>query len=322
MSQLWGTDTLGGFMYSDELSDVLRTALQPMVRFRQFCDVKEGKNEGKGDQLYWNVYSDVADDGDELVETNAMPETNFTVRQESLTVTEFGNSVPFTMKLDNLSKHSVTEVIHKVLKNDARKTLDRAAHAQFELAPTVITPAETSTPGTGDSTTDVVFTDAIPPAAPVIPAQNDAAMTKEHVKAISDGLKERNVIPFDGEHYGCIARPSTYRPFKDQLEQVYQYVDQGFGIIYNGEYGRYEGIRFIEQTNIASEGWANGKSDAAYFFGLDTVAEGIVIPEEIRGKIPTDYGRSKGVAWYYLGGFGICHTDPANARIFKWASDE
>lgn len=32
--QLWQTDTLGGYMYSDELSDVLRTALQPMVRFR------------------------------------------------------------------------------------------------------------------------------------------------------------------------------------------------------------------------------------------------------------------------------------------------
>jgi hypothetical protein len=33
--------------------------------------------------------------------------------------------------------------------------------------------------------------------------------------------------------------------------------------------------------------------------------EGITIPEEMRAKIPTDYGRSKGVAYYYLGGFGI-----------------
>ena len=29
----------------------------------------------------------------------------------------------------------------------------------------------------------------------------------------------------------------------------------------------------------------------------DTVAEAIAIPEEMRGKIPTDFGRSKGVAW-------------------------
>ena len=52
----------------------------------------------------------------------------------------------------------------------------------------------------------------------------------------------------------------------------------------------------------------------------DTVAEGIAIPEEIRGKIPTDYGRSKGVAWYYLGGFGIVHLQAAEGRILKWDS--
>jgi len=44
------------------------------------------------------------------------------------------------------------------------------------------------------------------------------------------------------------------------------------------------------------------------------------VPEEMRGKIPSDYGRSKGVAWYYLGGFGIVHTLASNARIVKWDS--
>jgi hypothetical protein len=91
-------------------------------------------------------------------------------------------------------------------------------------------------------------------------------------------------------------------------------------MILNGEVGRYEGVRFIEQTNIASEGWTNAKSDAVFFFGEDTVAEAIVVPEEIRGKIPTDYGRSKGIMWYYLGGFGLVHTVAAQARIIKWDS--
>jgi len=50
------------------------------------------------------------------------------------------------------------------------------------------------------------------------------------------------------------------------------------------------------------------------------VAEAVCVPEEMRGKIPTDYGRSKGVAWYYLGGFGIVHTNVAQTRIIKWAS--
>ena len=50
------------------------------------------------------------------------------------------------------------------------------------------------------------------------------------------------------------------------------------------------------------------------------MAEAIAVPEEMRGKIPTDYGRSKGIAWYYLGGFGIVHTTAINTRIVKWDS--
>ena len=119
--QVWATDTLGGFMYSDELSDYLRTELQPLSRFRQFCDIKEGKGHGKGELFNWNIYSDVEDDGSTLQETSAMPETNFTITQGTLTVTEYGNSVPFTKKLDDLSRHPVKEVINKVLKKRCSK---------------------------------------------------------------------------------------------------------------------------------------------------------------------------------------------------------
>ena len=91
-------------------------------------------------------------------------------------------------------------------------------------------------------------------------------------------------------------------------------------MILNGEIGRYESMRFVEQTNIAKAGFAKASSNWAFFFGQDTVAEGISVPEEMRGKIPTDFGRSKGVAWYYLGGFGIVHTVAANSRIVKWDS--
>ena len=91
-------------------------------------------------------------------------------------------------------------------------------------------------------------------------------------------------------------------------------------MIINGEIGRYENVRFVEQTNIAKAGFTNALSNWAYFFGADTVAEGIAVPEEMRGKIPGDYGRSRGVAWYYVGGFGLVHTAAAQARIVKWDS--
>ena len=276
--QVWAVAADGGHMYSDQLSSVLRTALQPLARFRQFTDIQEGKGQSAGDKLYWNVYSDLAVPGGSIAENVTIPETKFTIRQESLTVTEYANSVPFTQKLDDLSKHSVTNVINKVLKHDARKTLDSAAHVEFDKTPLTVGPGGVA----GVSLTDVVL------EVGGATITNDAPLTTDHVKKISDIMKERNITPFDGEHFCAIARPAAYRPFKDELEDIYKYVDQGFGLIFNGEIGRYEGIRFTEQTNVASEGWASGKSDAVYFFGADTVAEGIVIPEEIRGAIPTD----------------------------------
>ena len=60
--QIWVTANLGGYMYSDQLSNVLRYAVQPMVKFRQFADIKDAavQGKGKGDTFHWNVYSDVA----------------------------------------------------------------------------------------------------------------------------------------------------------------------------------------------------------------------------------------------------------------------
>lgn len=310
--QVWGTDNLGGYMYSDELSDVLRMALQPMLRFRQMCDAKDATNKGlnAGDEYNWNVYSKVATKGAALAEGSTMPETNYTITRASLTVTEYGNSVPYTGKLDALSKHPVEEIIRKVLKNDANQAIEDAAYAQFALTPLTVTPASA-----GASTTDIVVETTGTPTA-----TNNAALTKEHVKKIVDEMKERDIAAFDGGDYYSIGRPRTFRAFKDQLEGIKVYVDQGFTMVMQGEIGRYESCRFVEQTGIASQAWSNAKSDEAYFFGEDTVAEAIVIPEEIRGKIPDDYGRGKGVAWYALLGFGICHSAAAQARILKWDS--
>lgn len=302
-------------MYSDELSDKLRHELQPMIRFRQHCDAKDamGKGLNKGDTYNWNVYSKIARQGGKIEETEAMPESNFTITQGSLTITEYGQSVPYSGKLDNLSKHSVEEVIDKVLKDDASKAFDIDAEAEFKKTKLYVAATAAGT----SSADNLVFTTN---GATV--TNNNAPLDKYHVKGIVDYMKERNVPTYMGGDYFCIARPSTFRTLKNDMEELYQYVESGHRLIMNGEIGRYEGVRFIEQTNISasSEFDTNGKSDTAYFFGQDTVAEAIAIPEEIRGKIPTDYGRSKGIAWYSLSGFGIVHTDALNSRIVRWSS--
>lgn len=119
------------------------------------------------------------------------------------------------------------------------------------------------------------------------------------------------------DDYGCITHPTSLRTFKNSLESIHQYTETGLVHIFNGEVGRYEGTRFIEQNFIPKGGandsttfdpwtgtadaWNNAKSSWAFFFGGDTVTEAVVLPEEIRAKIPGDFGRSRAIAWYYLG---------------------
>lgn len=309
--QVWLTNSLGGYMWSPNLSKVLRHALQPLVKFRQFADIKDAavQGKGKGQEYHWNVYSNVATQGTVLVETTTMAETNFTITQGTMTITEYGNSVPYTGKLDDLSEHPVREIIQKVLKNDAKKALDQAAYDQFNLTKLVVVP-------TGGTDTSAVTLTTNGTAT----LTNNVALGKEHVKNIVDLMKERNIPPYEGDDYFAIAHPTTLRNFKNNLESMKVYVQEGFQMIMNGEIGRYESTRFIEQTNIAKASWTNNKSNWAFFFGADTVAEGIAVPEEMRGKIPTDYGRSRGVAWYYLGGFGLVHQAAEGSRVVKWGS--
>jgi N4-gp56 family major capsid protein len=308
--QVWSVNTLGGYMYALELSDTLRTAVQPLVKFRQFCDAKDFTDKGlhKGQTFTWDVYSDVSDTAfAPLVETVTVPEDNFTITQGTGTVVEHGRSVPYTGMLDDMSKHPVEEIIQKVLKNHCKKELDTGAWNQFKATPLRVV---------ATTATDQVILTTNGTAGGV----NNVAFGKNHVKVIVDIMKERNIPPYLADDYMGIAHPTTWRQMKNDLESVHQYTDQGFTMILNGEIGRYEGVRFVEQTNVPKENFSGGKSNQAVFFGEDTVAEALCVPEEIRGKIPGDYGRSRGIAWYYLGGYALVQTTALQARIVKWDS--
>lgn len=307
--QVWVTNSLGGFMSAKNLSKEMRQLVQPLVKFRQFADIKDAVGKKMGQLFHWDVFSDVATQGTTLTETNTMPETNFTITQGTMTITEYGNSVPYTGKLDDLSEQPVREIVNKAMKNDAKKAFDIGAHAQFDttllrVAPTAGTATDAVTLTTNGTAT----------------ATNSVAFNKDHAKAIVDTMKERNIPPYMGDDYMAIAWPTTLRTFKNDLESIHQYTREGFQMILNGEIGRYENTRYVEQTNVAKDTWSVGASDWIFFFGEDAVSEGVACPEEVRGKIPTDYGRSKGVAWYYLGGFAKNRLTAADERVVKWDS--
>ena len=336
--QIWAVADEGGSMWSPNLSDYLRIQNQTVAKWRQMCDVKENDGDGRpllgkhgGDYWSWNCYSNLSTGGRELDETEPMPASGFKVLNYTAKVREYGNSVSYTGKLDDLSAQPIMTLIDKLLKIDTAKTLDVAAWKQFDQTLLVVTPLS----GTSTTALDALSVNGVPVST------NNVAFGVGHVDPIVTLMQERGIPAFEEGDYFAVGRPSSFTQLKSDMRSIQEYTETGLVNIKNGEIGRVGGTRFIMQTNIpqgagnynttttlgtynpaslVAQPWANAKSDGIYFMGADTVSEGVVIPEEIRGGIPTDFGRKHAICWYAILGFALTHPDALNGRVIKWGS--
>lgn len=328
--QLFSTNSLGGHYASLNLSKELRMGVKASVKFRQFCSLKDawGKVTRTGQTFTWDTVPMLTRASRALVETATIPQGQHTIVQGTLTINERGFSIPYTEKLESLAMLSVRAPIMKVLKQDAATDLDALAHQQFNATPLRVV---------STSSADIAFTLTTNSS---VTATNTTLLSKINTRAIVDGMKGRNIPTYTQSDYFAIARPESLRLLKSDIEAVHQYTESGLEMIMNGEVGRYWETRFVECTSIPKGGaidsttfdpftdtadaWDGSAGDWVFFFGDDTVAEAIHTPEEIRAKQPDDYGRSKGIAWYWMGGYGLAHgfggANSAQARIIKFDS--
>jgi len=182
--QLFSVNSLGGFLNNDDLSRQVRHASQTLQRFRQFVEMEPASGSGKGASVFYNKISNISTAGGTLVETNTIPKNNFTITQGTLTITEYGNSIPYTLKARTLSEVSVPEAIRTVLRNDMAKVLDSAAATQFQASDYIATVTNTSTTTFGSASSAL--------------AAQGADMSDKNVRDIIDRLKTLNVPRYDG----------------------------------------------------------------------------------------------------------------------------
>ena len=166
-----------------------------------------------------------------------------------------------------------------------------------------------------------------------VTATNSSVLNSYHVRKMRLELEKRNVPTWDGD-YVCIASLEAMESLEGALESTNQYTESGYKKILSGEVGRLHGVRFVKDAfatrftydstarTATAKSWTNGLALDAYMFGKPTIREVVTIPEEIRMKVTTDYGRSKGMAWYGLFGWKIewDTTGGADSRIVKFDS--
>lgn len=286
--QLFATNSLGGFLTNNQLSAQVRYKAQTLQKFRQFVDIEPAAGTNRGNKVFFDKISNISTSGGTLTETDTIPKRNYTILQGTLTMTEYGNSIPYTQKVKSLSDIMVPETIKTVLMNDMKVVLDSAAAVQFMTNDYIATITNTATTTFGTSGT--------------ANATAGANMSDKNVRDIIDQMKKALVPRRGDDQYVCVASTNSIRGLYDFFEAKAQL--STMAPLYIGEVGNYYGCRFVEETNyLSNTKGSNGLYGQACFFGADAVREGIAIPEEIRIGIPTDFGRDQAIAWYALLGF-------------------
>ena len=305
--QLWATSTQGGYLYSPLLTKEVTAQAQPDMKCHQFCELREAWGKNAGETFLFDKYGNIDTQGGTLVETATIPARGHRFYQSTCTLKEYGNSIPFTRKYESLGQVGVRSPIVNALKNDYAKVIDTAVEAQFDRAK--IRYVGTATNG-GAFTTNGTAT----------ATNTSIAMDTFHVKEIVDYLyNDMKAEPYDGDNYMALCAMAAKRDIYDDVEDILQYTKYPA----SGEFGRYYDCRFVKTNHALSntEG-KNSNVGEAYFFGAGggPVLEGVAIAPEIIPKEVTDFGRSRGLAWYMISGYEIFwQADPDN-NIVKWCS--
>lgn len=320
MANEWNWIQKAGFLTNDKLNKDFQKSAQPLLRFRQFVSMKNALGKNSGQNVNWLRVANVDNFGKKVAETDTMPETKQATTWGTLTVNEYGNTIPFTFKVETLSEFDVKNIVKEGLLDDAVKVMDGEIERQFNFC-------KYRYVGTAAAAAGVITTDG------TATATNSSILNSFHVRKMRLELEKLNVPTWDGD-YVCIASLEAMENLEGALESVNQYTETGYKKILNGEVGRLHGVRFVKDAFASrfvydsDAGTAtakttfntNGLSLDAYMFGRPTVMEAMTVPEEIRMKVTTDYGRSKGIGWYGLMGWRLFWETVADARMIKWDS--
>ena len=298
----WQFDAPTGVYKSHALSKRLYQAAVEKATFVDHVRPVEGFGKKQGDTVTLTRVSRITEPtSGKLTEGTRISEDTFALTTTSITVSEYGRAVPFTSLGDDLSFFDLENPIQQKLVEQQKLVLDAAAATQFKNAkikyvPTGLAANNITTNGTAG-------------------ASATANLNLWHVEQICDYLFDTLFAPtLEGDEYIGIFRTLGLRGIKQDpaWDEWHKYTDPQAK--YTGEVGKLEGIRFIETNHNAALGKVGTSSvlGSGVVFGADAVAMAEVLTPELRAAIPSDFGRSKAVAWYGILEFGII-WDTGNA---------
>lgn len=273
--------------------EVLHQA-QPRCKFLQFAKVKRDLTAIKGKQIVFTKFFNISNGGP-LTEDQKLNPVPLSTSEIDIPVTEQGNAVTVTEFLIQTSLFDILGETSKVLANDVAITLDK------QFIATCLT------------TSNVVYANG--KTSPADFNNTDEFNTKT-VKDAVQILQTNNTPRFQGDYYVCMAHPAQLRQLRDDDRWINANTYMGRRQLYVGEVGMYEGVIFIDSTNLPLQNTADVVADGyagfaqlygaqAVMFGENAYAWAVALDIELRDDGIQNFGRFRSLAWYGIWGTGI-----------------
>lgn len=270
--------------------EIIRAA-QPALRFAQFAKERRDLLATPGRSIKFTKYSSI-EKGGKLTEGVNINEKAMSNNEIAIPVTEYGNAVKISEKALIQSVNDELQEASIALANDMALVLDE------EIMTVAL------------STTNHAYGNGKTSAGALV--ANDG-FTARTVKDIIEMLATSNAPKIQGQYYVTIAHPHQLRQLRDDPAWINAHSYVGVDNIYRGEVGMYEGMRFVDTTNMPANDAAeslmkygiNIPTWEAVSFGDNAFAWAQGSEVEMRDNGVEDYGRMHGIAWYALWGFGL-----------------
>lgn len=267
---------------------------QPRLRFAQFAKVKRDLQAIRGKSIVFVKYNNLTGGGS-LEEDDVLTPEAMSTAEVVVPVKEQGNSTQVTEYLLRTSLLDVLGDASRLLANNMAVVLD----GQFR--DTVL------------QTTNVIYGNGKKSLAALTATDYFNTVT---VKDAVEILATNNAPRINGDFYVCIAHPHQLRTLRDDKEWIEANVYMGRRQLYIGEVGMYNGVIFVETTQMPvldsakiQEKYGSSATITtgyeAVFFGENAYAWAIALDVELRDDGVIELGRKHTLGWYGIWGTGI-----------------
>ena len=278
-------------------------ALRSELLFDAVADVQPVAQSMPGSSVKFTIFNDLAAATSTLTEDTDVTPVVMSDSQVEVTLNEYGNAVNTTAKLRGTSFLDVDSAAANVVGYNAGISIDSVIRDVLAGGTNVVY-------GGGGTTTPTARNNV--KAADIIEA-ND-------IRQVVAALRKANAVSFNGMYMGYIHPDVSYDLRREtgvaSWRDPHVYSDPA--LIYNGEVGAFEGVRFIETPRAALfENASNGSGStgtvdvyATHIMGRQALAKAHSIvdgngpfPRVVRGPVVDVLSRFQPVGWYWLGGY-------------------